>query len=157
MKHEKAIGIDRKTRSRYIRPIIVSIAMTEIGEIFLLILYGIILFPEGSIIHKILWTLVFCGIGMGATLSATINIMIIDRFNGKKAIVLTTALSLIILGVACNYLCLNLDRHFHYFGGSSYPHLFTFGSIAGSIVGGIIVGVMLFTKAGNKHLQKVGI
>lgn len=78
--------------------------MTEIGELFLLVLFGIIFFPDGSIFHKILWTLLFCGIGMGATLGGLINILIIDRFDGIKAIGYTAALSFIILGVACNLL-----------------------------------------------------
>jgi hypothetical protein len=131
--------------------------MTEIGEIFLLILYGLILFPDGSILYKVLWTLVFCGIGMGATLGAFVNILIIDRFDGIKAICLTTTLSFIVIGFACNLLCLNLDRHFHYFGGASNPHLFSFGSIIGSIVGGLVVGGLLFTETGNEYLKKIGI
>jgi hypothetical protein len=154
--HE-TIGINRINRNQYIRPLVVSIGMTELGEILLLILYGIILFPDGSVIHKALWTLIFCGIGMGATLGAFINIFVVDRFNGLKAIVATTALSLIILGIACNLLCLNLDRHFHYFGGSSNPYLFSFGGVLGSIIGGIAVGIVLFTQKGNEYLEKLGI
>ncbi|MHC4587517.1 MAG: hypothetical protein ACYS3N_23570 [Planctomycetota bacterium] len=131
--------------------------MTEFGELLLLILFGIILFPDGSMLHKALWTLVFCGIGMGATLGAFINILVVDRFHGMKAIFTTTALSLIILGIACNLLCLNLDKHFHYFGGSSNPYLFSFGSVFGSVIGGLIAGTILFTEKGNKYLERLGI
>ena len=120
-------------------------------------MYGIILFPEGNLILKALWTLVFCGIGMGATLGAFINILIVDRFHGMKAIFYTSALSIIILGIACNLLCLNLDGYFHYFGGSSNPYLFSFGSVFGSVIGGSILGMILFTEKGNKYLEKIGI
>ena len=131
--------------------------MTELGEIFLLILYGLILFPDGSLIHKVLWTLVFCGIGMGATLGAFISFFVVDRFNGTKAIFITTLLSLTILGVACNLLCLSLDHHFQYFGGTSDPYLFFSGGVLGSVIGGIAVGAILFTPKGNEYLEKIGI
>jgi hypothetical protein len=154
---QDSITIDRVVRKTFIRPLVVSIRITELGELLLLILYGVILFPEGSLIHKILWTLVFCGIGIGATLGACINILIVGRFNGVKAILLTTVASLIVLAIACNLLCLNLDRHFHYFGGTSNPFLFSLDGVFGSIIGGIVVGALLFTQKGNRHLEGLGI
>lgn len=144
-------------RQKYIRPLVISIGVTEIGEFLILTLYGILLFPEGSIIYKILWTLVFCGIGMGATLGAFINIFIVERLNGLKAIISTTGLSVILLGVACNFLCLNLDKHFQFFGASSNPYIFSIGGIIGSIISGLVIGVLLFTNDGNKFLEKLGI
>lgn len=35
-----------------------------LGEAFLLVVWGLILFPEGSLLNKILWTIGFCGILM---------------------------------------------------------------------------------------------
>jgi hypothetical protein len=154
--HE-SIRVSPVQRNQYIRPLVVSIAMTELGELFLLILYGVILFPEGSLANKILWTLVFCGIGMGATLGAFVNILVVNRYQGIKAILVTTMLSFIILGIACGLLCLNLDRHFHYFGATSDPYIFATGSVIGSIIGGLAVGIALFTQRGNDFLEKLRI
>ena len=154
---DQTISERPNNRNRYIRPIVVSIAVTEFGELLLLILYGVILFPEGSLVHKILWTLVFCGVGMGATLGAFINLFVVDRYQGINAISVTVLSSFILLGVACNLLCLNLDGHFHYFGGTSDPYIFATGGVLGSLVGGLAIGILLFTQAGNMFVEKFGI
>ena len=56
------------TRKLFIRPLIISLFFAVAGELLLLVIYGIILFPGGNMIYKVLWTLVFCGIGMGQPL-----------------------------------------------------------------------------------------
>jgi len=140
-------------RKRYIRPLVVSVAMTEIGEALLLIGYGLILFPGGNLLSKVVWTLLFCGIGMGASLGAAISVFVVDKFDGIKGVIVTTALSFAMLGIACDLLCLNLDRQFHFFGGTSNPNLFIWGSIVGSIVGGLTVGILIFTRKGNELLE----
>ena len=60
-------AVAEEARKLYVRPLIVSLFFAVVGELLLLVIYGIILFPEGNILYKVLWTLVFCGIGMGST------------------------------------------------------------------------------------------
>lgn len=153
---QNAIKTDRIVRNRYIRPLVVSILVIEMGELFLLIFYGMVLFPEGNMFHKVLWTLVFCGIGMGATVGALTSIFVVDRFDGITAVLMTTLASFLILGIACNWLCLNLDMHFHYFGASTNPYLFSSGSVIGSIIAGLVIGGLLFTEKGNGILERLG-
>ena len=109
------------TINQYSRPIVLAILLSVVGEVYLLIYYGIIQYPQGSFLYKFLWTVVFCGLGMGTTLGAMTVLFIVDRFSGIKAIMATTFLSLILLGLVCNLLCLNLDRHFQFFGGHEDP------------------------------------
>lgn len=144
-------------RKMFIQPLIVSLGFSVIGEFILLIIYGIILFPGGNMIYKFLWTVVFCGIGMGATLGTGINLFVIGRYSRLKATLLTILLAVVVMGVACDLLCLNLDRQFHYFGAQTNPLLFSFGGIFGSLLAGTGIGGVLFSKAGQSLMAKIGI
>jgi hypothetical protein len=141
------------TREMFIRPLIISLLFTVVGEFLLLVIYGIILFPDGNMIYKVLWTLVFCGIGMWATLGTSINLFIIGRYAGLKAILVTILLSFLIMGVACDLLCLNLDLHFNYFGAQINPLLFSTGGMLGSLIAGAGIGGLLFST--NTGISKL--
>ena len=114
-------------------------------------------FPQGNLLYKFLWTVVFCGIGMGATVGAFVNLFIIDKYIGIKAIIFTILLSFATLGIICNFLCLQLDLHFHYFGAETNPMLFSIGSIAGSVVAGIVIALLVFSEKGDILLHKLGL
>ena len=144
-------------RKMLLRPLIISLFFTVAGELLLLVIYGIILFPEGNLFYKVLWTIGFCGIGMGATLGAGINLFVMGRYAGPKAILLTILLSFLIMGVACDLLCLNLDLHFNYFGAQASPLLFSAGGVLGSILAGAGIGGLLFTETGRSILERIGL
>jgi hypothetical protein len=144
-------------RKMYIRPLIISLFFSVAGELSLLVIYGIILFPEGNMMYKVLWTLGFCGIGMGATLGAGINLFVVGRYSGTRAILSTVLLAFLIMGVACDLLCLNLDLHFNYFGAQASPLLFSAGGVVGSLIGGAGIGGLLFSERGRSILAKIGI
>jgi len=145
------------TRKLFIRPLIISLFFAVVGEFLLLVIYGIILFPDGNMIYKVLWTLGFCGIGMGATLGTSINLFIIGRYSGLKAILLTILLAFLIMGIACDLLCLNLDLHFNYFGAQTNPLLFSAGGMLGSLIAGAGIGGLLFSKTGQSIMERLGI
>lgn len=142
-------------RKMFIRPIIISLVFSVVGEFLLLVIYGIILFPGGNMIYKVLWTLVFCGIGMGATLGTSISLFIIGRYSGLKAILLTILLAFLIMGVACDFLCLNIDLHFNYFGAQTNPLLFSAGGMLGSLIAGAGIGGLLFSKTGKSIMERI--
>jgi len=144
--------------NHYLRPLYVSIAFSIAGEAFILVVFGMFLFPGGNIINKVLWTLLFCGVGMGATMGALINIFIVNRTKSPAiSILITATLSALVLGISCNLLCLNLDMNFRYFGAYTNPAIFFVNGLVMSIVGGLIAGWLLFTPRGNSLLEKVGI
>ena len=144
-------------RSHYIRPLIVATIFTWVAEVFLLLYYGIYLSDEGSLVAKAIWTLGFCGIGMGLSLGGLIDIFVVDRFSGTLAIWLTTILMVLTLGIACNWLCMNLDRHFKYFGGAENPYLHFLPSFVASIIGGWLLGWLLFSSKGQAILERLGL
>ena len=143
------------TRAKYLRPLKVSLMVAMLGELGLFLIYGVYLNPEGNLLYKFLWTVLFCGVGMGASLGAFINLFVTDKLSGSKAIMATTVLSFMILGIACDMLCISLDQHFHYFGGDKSPLIFWTGGLAGSLIGGVLIGWLCFSAKGNMVLDKL--
>lgn len=141
------------TRASYIRPITLSIAFSVAGELVIFVVWGLILFPEGSIFNKLVWTLGFCGIGMGSAVGAAVVLFVVDRLDGLAAVLATAGIAVALLGVACNSLCLALDRHFLYFGGAEDMTLFLANGIAMAAVGGLVVGWLCFTDRGRRVLR----
>lgn len=144
-------------RSDFIRPLILATAFTWTAELVLLIYYGIYLSDQGSLLNKVIWTLGFCGIGMGLSLGGLIDIFLVGRVTEKIGIWSTMVFMVITLGVACNWLCMNLDRHFKYFGGAENPYLFFLPSFLASIVGGWLLGWLLFSRKGRSILYRFGL
>ena len=139
----------------YIRPFIVFWAFSVIAEIVFL-LAGILVFSGlRDITHKILWTLVFCPLGMGGAMGGITDVFLVDHYYGRKAVWFTAVLSLFVLG-SCNYLCFSLDHHFGWFGAEDHPLWFhwRYPAIFGA---GWAAGDLLFTDAGQRRLAAFGI
>lgn len=137
-----------------LRPIKLSILFSILGEAVILLVWGMLLYPEGNLLHKFLWTIVFCGLGMGAAIGAIIALFVVGKWTGTYAVILCAELSGIILGLFCNYLCYNLDMHFDYFGGKETPLLFVINGMVMAIIGGAVVGWLCFTERGKRLLSK---
>jgi len=108
-------------------------------------------------IYKVLSALFFCGIGMGITRGTCINLFVINRYSGLKAILFTILLAFMVMGIACDLLCLNLDLPFNYFGEETNPLLFTTGGILSPVIAGAGIGGLLFSKPGQSVMVKIGI
>ena len=142
------------TRKQITRPIVVATIFTSVAEFALLLYYGIYLSHEGSLLDKIIWTMGFCGLGMGLALGGLINLFLVGRVTGAKAILWTTLFAFTTLGIACNWLCMNLDRHFRYFGGAENPFIHFLPSFFAAALGGWFMGWLLFTEKGEKLLDR---
>ncbi|PWY84313.1 hypothetical protein BO83DRAFT_449849 [Aspergillus eucalypticola CBS 122712] len=108
-----------------------------------------------DLFYKVMWTLVFCPLGMGGAMGGLINCFIVDHYYGKKAAHFTGILSLLVLS-ACNYLCYNLYRHFGWFGANEhlmwfhwrYPMIWTVDYCN---------GLLMFTDRGQERLARLGL
>lgn len=133
----------------YVRPLKLSLLFSILGEAVILVIWGFYLFPEGNWFNKIMWTLVYCGMGMGGAFGAVVVLGLLGRVDGLRAVVLTAALSTVMLGLFCNYLCLRLDMTFGYFGAQGAGVLFMVNGIAMSAIGGALLGWLVFTERGR--------
>jgi len=144
-------------RKRYLRPITLSIIGSSFFEFIIFLIFGLWLFPGGDLVNKFLWSVVFCGIGMGSTVGWLINLIVVDRLRGATAIGVTVIISVIILGLICNLLCISLDQHFNYFGSHEMPTLFLVNGVFMSALGGAMVGWLLFSETGAMYIEKFGL
>lgn len=130
------------------------VAGSVLAEAAIFVIWGLVLYPEGSIPAKFLWTIVFCGIGMGSVVAVALLLFVVDRLEGWNAVAATSALTALVLGGICNWLCFQLDSHFfHYFGGVENPTLFIVSRFVMAALGGALGGWLLFTPDGQRRLD----
>lgn len=144
-----AMTADPIQNRAFARPLKLALLFSVGGEAAIFVVWGLILFPEGNVFNKFMWTIVYCGLGMGGALGTVVALGILGRLEGWKAVILTTALSGVMLGLLCNILCLRLDQTFHYFGGTGAGLLFIANGLGMSLVGGALLGWLTFTEAGR--------
>lgn len=147
----------RVDHQRYLRPLKVAIAMSMLAELGMFVIFGVLLSPSGQLIHKFVWTVILCGIGMGTALAAFISFFVIDCWQGWRAIIATAAASVLLLGAICNLLCLSLDLDLDYFGGRSNPGLFVLSGVLAAALAGALLGWLLFTDRGTRILNHLGV
>ena len=141
----------RKRRTIYLRPFLLFYLNSQIAEIVFLAVGILVMTGTRDLLYKVLWTLIFCPLGMGGL----INVFIVDYHYGKKAAHFTGLLALLILSL-CNYLCYSLDRHFGWFGATEHPMWFHWRYPMIWAVG-YVNGLLLFTDEGQERLAKMGL
>lgn len=154
----RAIAGYSEVSSRYRRPLVLCLLGAMLSEIGIFLVFGLLMYPGGDWLAKFLWTVVFCGVGMGAVLGAAINLFVLDRLSGWNAVLATTAWSIALLGIGCNLLCYRLDaNYFEYFGGQDNAALFLGNGVAMSAIGGFVAGWLLFSTPGKRLLTRLGL
>lgn len=152
---EQDVKSAQKRRMVYLRPFLLFWLNSLIAEIIFLAVGVFIMTGTRDLLYKVLWTLVFCPLGMGGAMGGLINCFIVDHHYGKKAAHFTGILALLILS-ACNYLCYSLDRHFGWFGAADHPMWFHWRYPMIWIVG-YYNGILLFTDKGQERLSRMGL
>ncbi|CEL10560.1 hypothetical protein ASPCAL13677 [Aspergillus calidoustus] len=142
-----------KRRIIYIRPFLLFWLSCLFIEIVFLAVGVFIMTGTRDLFQKVMWTIVFCPLGMGGTLGGLINTFIVDHHYGKKAAHFTAILTLLVLST-CNYLCYSLDRHFGWFGASEHPMWFHWRYPALWVIG-YVNGLLLFTDKGQEMLARM--
>ncbi|KAL2813776.1 hypothetical protein BDW59DRAFT_167412 [Aspergillus cavernicola] len=152
---EADIKTAQKRRKIYIRPFLLFWLASLFAEIAFLAVGILIMTGSRDLFYKVMWTLVFCPLGMGGAMGSLINVFIVDHYYGKKAAHFTGILALLVLST-CNYLCYNLDKHFGWFGASEHPMWFHWRYPMIWAVG-YWNGLMLFTDKGQERLARMGL
>lgn len=139
------------TRWLFIRPIAYAVAMTVIAEAFYFVVWGMILFPDGSLAGKAAWMLT-CGIAMGSVIGAGTIVVATGRLEGAHAF-WSAAIIFFAVGSACAVLCSRIDAQFNYFGGSEHTTLFVLGGIIPAAVGGLLYGWLLYGRPDTRSVS----
>jgi hypothetical protein len=119
-----------------------SVGMTTLAESGYFLIWGILLFPEGNLAGKAVWT-ASCGIAMGSVIGGAILLFVEGRLRRAGAVAVTTAIVLAV-GSYCAWLCSRLDSRFGYFGGPEHGTLFLLAGIVPALIGGLLLGWLLY-------------
>ena len=138
------------------RPILVAILLSLIGEIWLFVTFGLLAYPEGSFLLKLVWTGFYCGIGMGAAIGGLVTLIVVNRFEGTKAFV-AGAITAFLALLACNWLCLTIDQHYNFFGGRDDPALFFWNGAIMALIGSVLLSWLVFMPKGQNLLTRMGL
>ncbi len=130
------------TKSRVTQVLGIAVGMTLLAEVIYFILWGLVLFPGGSVFNKVVWTFT-CGIGMGAVIGALVLVFVEGTASGRPAI-FKAALTMFGVGAYCTVLCSGIDASVNYFGGAENTALFVTGSIIPAALGGLFFGWVLY-------------
>ena len=122
--------------------------MTTAAEIFYLIVWGMWLFPDGSWLGKLVWTLT-CGLAMGSVMGALTLIWAEPRRERAAAFWIAAA-SVAVVGSSCAWLCSRIDARFDYFGGPEHGVLFITSGVLPALAGGLLFGWLLYRWPGSK-------
>lgn len=138
----------------YLRPTIVAMALSAIGEATYFVLWGLVLFPGGNVLAKFTWTAT-CVVAMGAVIGVGVAAFVMERLDGKAAALGTAFVYAAVLS-ACTLICAHLDRQFDYFGGASQPTLFLAAGLIPAVLSSALYAWLLYSGLGRTILQRLG-
>ncbi|EIT83382.1 hypothetical protein AO1008_03715 [Aspergillus oryzae 100-8] len=130
----------QKRRNIYIRPFLLFWLNSLFAEIIFLAIGVFIMTGTRDLFYKVMWTLVFCPLGMGGAMGGLINYFIVDHYYGKKVAHFTGILAL----------------HFGWFGAAEHPMWFHWRYPMIWAVG-YGNGLLLFTNEGQEKLARMGL
>lgn len=146
---------DRLIRQEFVRPIVLAIFFTLAGEILIFLLWGVVLFPAGTLWRKLAWTMV-CGLAMGATIGALVNVFVTGRQSGRPAGIAAGALYFGVLSL-CVLICYEIDHAIGFFGAHEEPLLFILGGLVPAAITAVAYGWLLHAENGRAILSRCGL
>ncbi len=141
-------------RLLFTRPLYLSILLATTIELINFIIFGFLLPGEGSLLEAFLWTVGIGGIGLGSVLGVLLDIVVVGNTRSKDARWLTVMLSAITLGLVAKLFTLNMGESAQALGVAEWPAVYVVVGLLLSIIGGAILGWLLFSKEGNRLLER---
>lgn len=143
-------------RREFVPPIVIAVAFTMIGEMMILLFWGILMFPSGSLGPAFAWTFT-CGLAMGATIGALINVIVTGRLEALAAAIWSGVIYFIVLA-ACTGLCFRIDLAVgSRFGAEEAPALFILGGLIPALVTTPLYGWLLHSDTGRRMTGRCSI
>ena len=150
--------IESAEERRGVRTIKLFIVLGWLSETAFLF-FGMIVFPQlhPSLIGRLIWTQILCGIGMGAATGAIAYLAASGFKQGSRAALIITAIAGATVFAVCNTVCFFVDSRpgMDYWGSHENPALFLTKGYVVSIIGGLVGSWLLNTKRGVSVLDKI--
>ncbi|KNG94570.1 hypothetical protein [Pseudaestuariivita atlantica] len=123
-----------------------AILLTTAAELFYLVVWGMVLFPDGSLPGKLAWTLT-CGLAMGSVMGA-MTLILAEPRQSRAAAFWIAAGTVALVGSYCAWLCSRIDARFDYFGGPEHGALFVASGVIPAVIGGLLYAWLLYGRSG---------
>jgi small basic protein len=125
-----------------LKPVYIATGLTLFAELVYFVGWGLILFPEGSLVGKIVWTLT-CGLAMGIVIGVA-TLLVVPQ-NGSFALkIFLAAIIMALIGSYCAFICSRIDMNYNFFGGAENPILFVVSGVVPALFGGFLYGWILY-------------
>jgi hypothetical protein len=142
-------------RPEFLRPIVVAVCLTWLGEILIFLIWGVTLLPGGALWRKFGWTMT-CGVAMGLAIGALVNVFVTGRLHALAAAWSAGGIYFLVLSF-CVGLCYQIDRAVGFFGANEAPLLFILGGLVPALVTGLFYGWVLYSSPGRSLLSRIGL
>ena len=142
-------------RRHYIRPLALAAVFTVAGETMVVVLWGLVLFPGGSILAKLL-SAGAAAIIMAVGIGLMVGFVVGGRFKGPVAAVVSSLCYATVLaaGILISY---EIDMAIDIFGVRRDPTLFVLTGIVPAILSAPLYGWLLHGDLGKDLLARLGL
>ncbi len=149
--YDDTVG-DRQT---CLRVLALAVTFGLVAEVMFTLVQGVILFPGKPVMNMFVWG-AFCGVGMGSAVGAAIIMGVVGRYDGIKAILISTVLGSMVF-IFCGFLCYELALIFNYYGARELQEIFIIKNAILSVSGSVLLSWLIFSDKGSRFLTRLGI
>jgi hypothetical protein len=138
----------------YIRPLALAAVFTVPGAAILFVYWGMVLYPDGDIVAKLLWAAA-SGIGMAVAIGLMVGFIVGGRYEGAIAGVISSFCYATVL-VAAVLISYEVDVVLDLFGIRRDPMRFVLTGVVPTFLTAPLYGWLLHGKVGKALLARIG-
>ena len=139
----------------YIRPLALAAVFTVPGEAMLFVFWGMVLYPDGDMVAKLLWTAA-SGVGTAVAIGLMVGFIVGGRYEGTIAGIISSFCYATVL-VAAILISYEVDVALDVFGARRDPMLFVLTGFVPTFLTAPLYGWLLHGKAGKALLSRIGL
>lgn len=139
----------------YIRPLALAAVFTVPGEAMLFVFWGMVLYPDGDMVAKLLWTAA-SGVGTAVAIGLMVGFIVGGRYEGTIAGIISSFCYATVL-VAAILISYEVDVALDVFGVRRDPMGFVLTGVVPTFLTTPLYGWLLHGKAGKALLSRIGL
>lgn len=139
----------------YIRPLALAAVFTVPGQAMMFVYWGVVLYPDGDIVAKLLWTAA-SGIGMAVAIGLMVGFIVGGRYEGAIAGVISSFCYATVL-IAAILIIYEVDVARDLFEVWRNPMLFVLTAVVPIFLTAPLYGWLLHSDFGKSLLARFGL
>ena len=139
----------------YIRPLALAAVFTVPGEAMLFVFWAMVLYPDGDMVAKLLWTAA-SGVGTAVAIGLMVGFVVGGRYEGTIAGIISSFCYATVL-VAAILISYEVDVALDVFGVRRDPMRFVLTGVVPTFLTAPLYGWLLHGNAGKALLSRIGL